>query len=105
MLKLLLSIVAASTLVGCAIPPPQPVKFYSSNGASMDKFLSDRYACYQETQQRISSAGVNQFGGSSNSQVIPSCGAFSACLAARGYILSDKGNLEVPQGAIISCHK
>jgi hypothetical protein len=54
--------------------------------------MQDRYACYHETAQRL----VADRGAS---EVKPSCGAFNACLAARGYLQSKDGNLEVPASA------
>lgn len=60
--------------------------------------MKDRYECYKETQQRFSDAFVGPYGGSAGSQVIPSCSAFNACMASRGYLRSDTdGNLVVPQ--------
>jgi hypothetical protein len=74
--------------------------------------MTDRYACLQETQQRVSDTYVNQSGGASTSQVMPTCSAWNACLAARGYFRADTtnpedfkqpGSLYVPQGTIVYC--
>ncbi len=105
----LVIILAASILSGCA---PSYMRFVSNNNVTQDQFMRDRYACYQETQQRTSAAYINQYGGAASSRVIPSCSAFNACLAARGYYRSDTtnladfqtpGNFSVPQGAVIQC--
>jgi hypothetical protein len=37
------------------------------------------------------------------SEVKPNCSAFKACLAARGYLEAENGNLEVPSSAKIEC--
>ena len=93
---------------GCA---PTYIRYINPN-ATQEQFMKDRYECYQETQQRISGAYVNQYGGAASSRVMPSCSAFNACIAARGYIRSDTtnladfnqpGSLSVPQGAVLQC--
>ena len=95
---------------GCA--PPTYVRWINRNNATQEQFMQDRYSCLQETQQRVSNTFVNQYGGAANSQVMPTCSAFSACLAARGYYRSDttnladfnqSGSLYVPKGAEIQC--
>lgn len=95
---------------GCA--NPTYYRYINNQGATQDQFMKDRYACYTETQQRVSGAYVNEYGGASSSQVMPSCSAFNACLAARGYYRSDTqnladfnapGSLSVPAGAVIYC--
>ena len=105
-LGILLLVAAVS---GCA---PTYVRYLSNNGATQQQFMNDRYSCLRETQQRVSGAYVNQYGGAANSQVMPPCSALNACLAARGYYRSDTtnladfnqpGSLGVPQGAGIQC--
>ena len=99
----------AASMSGCATTY---IRYLSSNNATQAQFMQDRYQCYQETKQRISGAFVNQYGGTSSSQVLPSCSAWRACLAARGYYRSDTtnvaelhapGSLSVPQGTVINC--
>lgn len=95
-------------LQGCAQVQPQPAQAvqmrYTNYAATQEQFLRDRYACLQETQQRVSGAVISGYGGAARSQVIPSCSAMSACLAARGYLRSSNGNLVVPPGTEIQCH-
>src|SRR2546425_1016341 len=102
-------ILLVATVSGCATTY---YRYISTSGATQEQFMRDRYSCYQETQQRVSNAYVNQYGGTSSSQVRPTCSAFNACLAARGYHRSDTtnladfnqpGSLSVPQGAVIQC--
>ena len=88
---------------------------YINYGVTQEQMLKDRYECYQETQQTSSnvyigspSASVDQwaevYGGTASRQVIPSCGAFNACMAARGYIRDDRnGNLIVPDSTVMRC--
>jgi hypothetical protein len=35
----------------------------STNNATEEQIMKDRYACYQETQQQVSTAYVNRYGG------------------------------------------
>ena len=102
----------ASILIGCASGPPSYMRFTGPANKSQQDFVSERYSCLKETQQRITSTAVNEFGGASSSSVMPSCSAFNACLAARGFyrqdttdlsVFNQAGNFSVPQGAVISC--
>lgn len=98
---------ALCLFAGCAPVQPQyqpQLRYESLRGATLDQFLRDRYACYQETAQRVSGAAITPYGGAATSNVIPSCSAFSACLAARGYLRNDAGgSLVVPPGAVLQC--
>jgi hypothetical protein len=99
----------ALTVGGCATTY---IRWVNARGVTQEQFMKDRYACLQETQQRVSDAYVNPTGGASTSQVMPTCSAWNACLAARGYFRADTTNLEdfkqlgslsVPQGTIVYC--
>lgn len=88
------------------------IRYLNMTGATQQQFMEDRYACYQETQQRTSSAYVDQYGATASSKVLPSCGGWNACLAARGYYRSDTndpaelhapGSLSVPENAVLHC--
>ena len=96
-----------AVISGCATPPTSYYRYFNPK-SNQQQFMKDRYACLQETQQRVSGAYVNQYGGASSSTVMPPCSAFNACLASRGYYRSDTTNpndpgLYVPQGAVINC--
>lgn len=102
-------LIATATVTGCATTY---IRWMNSSGVTQEQFMKDRYACLQETQQRISDAYTNEAGGASTSQVMPTCSAWNACLAARGYYRSDTTNLDdfkrpgslfVPQGTVIYC--
>jgi hypothetical protein len=93
-------VVIAGAISECA---PTIARWSSTNNATYDQWMKDRYACYNETQQRISGASVNQYEGGASSVVVPLCGAFYACLAARGYYRSDNGTLTTPQGVGLVC--
>lgn len=99
MKALKLSIIAAVVLAGCESTPLR----YQNYGANQQQFMKDRYECYRENQQRASSAYVDRNRGVASSRVIPSCSAFQACLAARGYYESASGNLFVPDSAGVEC--
>jgi hypothetical protein len=96
----------AVLVTGCSsTPPPGPVmRWTSNNRATQEKWLSDRNACYVETQQRMTEESVDQSKPKADSVDGPVCRAFNACLAARGYARSDAtGNLTVPDGALLVC--
>ena len=88
--------------------------FVGPTNKTQSDFMQARYSCLQETQQRVSSAYANQYGGSSSSIVAPSCSAFKACLAARGFyeqngvtdlsFFNQPGHFSIPQGTMIDCH-
>src|SRR5437667_12212554 len=91
---------------GCAT---SYIRWMTNTGATQQQFMNDRYSCLQETQQRVSGAYANQYGGAASSQVMPPCSAFNACMAARGYYRADTtnpadfnqpGSLSVPPGAV-----
>ncbi len=75
----------------------------------METFLKDRFACYQETKQVVSEFRANQYGGYGSAKVKPSCSAFNACLAAKGYFetynsqASGANILTIPVTARIDC--
>ena len=82
---------------------PLPAKYLNYN-ATQDDFMKARYECYKETAQRVSDVYVNPYGGVAGSEVMPSCSAFNACMASRGFIEADtNGNFAVPQGMEIKC--
>jgi uncharacterized lipoprotein YajG len=108
------SLIAIGMLAGCANQQvqqiQQPIR-YSHKTATVEQFFKNRYECLKETEQRQTQSttsgyangyGAN-YGGSANSTVRPTCSALSACLAARGYVKTPNGNLEVPAGAVIQC--
>ena len=90
------------------------IRYVSSAATSQDQFMKDRYACYQETQQRVSIASVDQYGGAANGQLyhhaVPSTRA-SPLADITGRIrrhLADfnvAGNFSVPAGATINCNQ
>jgi hypothetical protein len=59
-------------------------------GASTTEFAQTKYACMQQSQNRVSSAYVNEYGGSSESRVTTNSPLFSACMNAQGSYLQDK---------------
>jgi hypothetical protein len=94
----------AALVTGCASAPPPVMRWTSNNNATQEKWLSDRNACYIETQQRMSEQSVDQSKAKANNVDGPVCHAFNACLAARGYTRSDTtGSLTIPEEASVLC--
>jgi hypothetical protein len=78
------------------------MRWTSNDHATQQRWLSDRNACYIETQQRMSEQSVDQ--SKANSVDGPVCRTFNACLTARGYVRSDTtGTLTVLEGASVVC--
>lgn len=107
---LALSVVAFTGCVNRPVQQYRPIS-YTKEGATQADFMKDRYTCLQETQQRVeasrsaASASGNFFGSrsSTDSVVMPTCGAFASCLAAKGYFQDDEGELVIPKGTAIPC--
>ena len=104
--------VLLALLSGCGAPTYW--RYVSNNtGATEQDFMNIRYQCLRETQQRVSGAYVNAYGGAAGSTVVPTCSAFHSCLAAHGFyrvadtpdpsVFNQPGNYYVPQSAAIQC--
>ena len=77
--------IAVLMLAGCA-------KYvWVKPGGTQGEFSQDRYACMQETQQRVSGTIVTQYGGTSvgvsQNSVATNASLFQACMNARGWFL------------------
>lgn len=81
-MRFLLIAAAAVLAAGCA----QPV--WVKPGASQNDFAGDRYACMQDSQQRVGGAVVNQFGGSATNTVVTNGNLFGSCMNAKGWYLT-----------------
>ena len=111
-IKFIIHLILFTIVSGCASAPPSYMRFTGPTNKTQQEFVNDRYACLKETQQRRSNAAVNEYGGAASSSVMPSCSAFNACLASKGFyrqdttdlnVFSQPGNFSVPQGAVINC--
>lgn len=78
-------VASAVALAACA---PLPETTWQKSGATQNDFSTDRYACLQESQQRVSNATVNGYGGRADSGVITNGNLFAACMNARGWYLA-----------------
>ena len=83
-----LGVVVASAILLSACAQPQNV--WTKPGASHQDFSGDRYACMQESQQRVSGSYVNAYAGTSTNKVITNSSLFASCLNARGWYLGPK---------------
>jgi predicted aspartyl protease len=68
-------------------------------GLTQDQFAKDRYGCMQQSQQRVSSAYVDQYGGGSVNHVITNANLFNACMNAQGYSLQKQASVEQAKAA------
>jgi hypothetical protein len=105
-MKNLFLLVCVFVLSGCADMAPAPYKgtYRFSGPGTFQEFAQVRYQCLQETKARVSSGFANEFGASAGSTVKPSCSAFAACLAAKGYYNDPNGNLDA-SSIIVDCNR
>jgi hypothetical protein len=97
-MKKIFTVIILVALTGCAAPN------YDGPGSFQD-FVNARYQCVRETSARVSGAVVNESGGVANSQVMPSCSAFAACLASKGYYASQNGKFDPnAAGIVVRCN-
>jgi predicted aspartyl protease len=83
--RFIATVPATLVLFGCAAQPTTWVK----PGLTQEQFAKDRYACMQQSQQRVSSAYVSQYGGGAVNHVITNANLFNACMTAQGYAVQN----------------
>jgi hypothetical protein len=71
----------AASLCACASPT------WVKPGATQAEFAQDRYACMQQSQQRVSAAYVGQSGGAASSNMVTNGNLFDACMTSTGWAL------------------
>ena len=81
-------------MTGCAAPK------YNGPGSFQD-FANARYECVQQTSARVSRAPVNEYSIFAGSSVMPSCSAFTACLASKGYYASQNGKFDAASISVV----
>jgi hypothetical protein len=69
----------------CVVQPP--AQRYTRPNTTQQQFMQDRYECLQEAQRGP----------------VPSCSLISACMGARGYVLSSEGDLAPPANMVVAC--
>jgi hypothetical protein len=67
---------------------------WNKPGASQTEFAQVKFGCMQQSQAAVSSAYVNQYGGSSQSGVRTNEPLFGACMNAQGWYLGDQRQLQ-----------
>lgn len=108
--ELLGAAIVLALLNACTTYP----RWVSNNtGLTQQDFQNAWYQCLRETQQRVSNAYVNAYGGSAGSSVMPSCGAFNSCLAVHGFyqaqpvrdvsVFNRPGNYYMARGTEFQC--
>ncbi len=89
-MKTVLALILSFVIAGCAGIQGGTFR-YSGPGVFQD-FAQARYQCIQESRKRVSGAFLNQYGGSSSSNVGVDCNVMDACLGAKGYFRNPNGN-------------
>jgi predicted aspartyl protease len=92
--RFIAAVPAAFVLFGCAAQTT-----WVKPGLTKEEFAKDRYSCMQQSQQRVSSAYVDQYGGSSSNHVITNANLFNACMNAQGYTLVKQASLDQAKAA------
>lgn len=95
-IKVVAAGLASVLLFGCA-----PV--WVKPGASQNDFAQDKYSCLQQSQQRVSGAYVNAYGGVASDKPVTNEGLFNACMQSRGWSLQSRDS--VAQSASINQNK
>ena len=80
-----------------------PAIRWSNPNVDEAQFLKDRYECLQQAEQRVSGAYIGAYGGVANSQMVPSCGVWTSCMGARGYVVEPNGPFVAPPGMGVAC--
>ena len=78
-MRILLFATIVLLLSGC-----YSTRWYKAN-TSDQQYYQDNYACTQEAQQQTSSAYINQYGGSAQSNAGTNWPLYKQCMYARGY--------------------
>ncbi len=89
-------LIALSTFALCACAALQ-MGWYKP-GASEADFAQDKYSCMESSQERVSGAYVNPYGGAASSGTTTNIPLFQACMEARGYTWTSRAevnNLEL----------
>jgi predicted aspartyl protease len=73
---------------------------WTKPGLKQEEFAQDRYSCMQQSQQRVSTAFVDQYGGSAVNHVITNNNLFNACMNSRGYTLVSSEQLAATNNQI-----
>lgn len=84
-----IAVIFSTILFGCARQ-----QVWEKAGSTQSDFSKDRYACMQQSQQPVSGAYVNQYGGFASSNIITNGNLFGACMNSRGWNLADKTSPE-----------
>lgn len=90
--------VAAGVFIsGCVTSQPR----YFAPGKTDQDLLRARLLCFAELQKNP--AMNRKADARSDRPALPTCGALNACLATRGFLKADEGNVELPKGTILQC--
>ena len=96
-MKRFIAVVPATlVLFGCAAQPTTWMK----PGLTQEEFAKDRYSCMQQSQQRVSVAFANQYGGSASNHEITNANLFNACMNAQGYTLQKQASVDQAKAAL-----
>jgi len=102
-MKVLLIVLTSFYLAGCGNGISGGTMRYDGPGNFQD-LAKARYECYNSTKDYSSSASAGSRYAYASSNTLPSCGAFNACIASKGFIKSKVGRLDA-SSITISCKR
>jgi hypothetical protein len=96
-LRTLIATASWLLLAGCVTSQPR----YFAPGKTEQDLLKARMQCFAELQKNP--ALVRKGDARADKPALPGCGALNACLATRGFLKAEEGNVELPKGATLQC--
>lgn len=88
--KYWLTALSTMALTACA---NMQMGWYKS-GATNAEFAQDKYACMERSQEQVSGAYVNPYGGAASSGTTTNIPLFQACMEARGYTWTSRAQVD-----------
>lgn len=94
MAKYIIILIFSFTLAGCLGGPTAPLLYSGPSGSTFVDLAKARTACYSQLKSSASSGYVDKYSGSFSGGPSVDCGAFSGCLASKGFYRSSNGYLD-----------
>lgn len=101
-LRTILLLLAGGLLTSCATTTSS--KYDGPKGASYTDFAKARTICYTQLKSQGSSGSSNEYGAYYSSGPTVSCGAFTGCLASKGYTSNDETGKFDSKGITFNCN-
>jgi hypothetical protein len=93
-------LIALLMLEGCVTSQQR----YYAPAKSEQDLLKARLQCFSEIHKSAGKAPSKNNAAATPAKTAVDCGPVNACLAAKGFLPSEKGNLALPDGASLECN-